>query len=415
MSSIDPGPGVAEMAVIDLLRSGPESRPRIENWEDRDFHWERFIAFAEGHGLSALLYHKIKSDDSESRLPAEVIERLRQRFLSDSVRALQGKDELHRIGDSFSKASLDFIVLKGPHLAAEVYASPGLRPYCDFDILVIKEELERARDVLVDLGYRPLIMGNWESSTHHIEPLARLGRFPIELHCHVFNPRYSKIALPSIRGLWDRSRVSEEWGPRGRVLAPTDLLSHLGIHMSIHHCFNTSLLHAYDFIEVLRKFDREIDWEFLEKGSEFSAYSRQIESSVALATFLFGEEDRYRGSLDVKTPELRASLRLALRELLTFGDLHAKVSDYFLNFLNASSPFAAMRIAWSRFFPVTPSLVCESAQNRGNGAAATISLGRIKDLFAHYVPLTFRVMTRNRRANQAIRDKAALINFLKGP
>src|SRR5688500_4092001 len=54
----------------------------------------------------------------------------------------------------FTSNGILVIVLKGPAIGVTGYGDPSLRPFADFDLLLRPQDVPRARDLALSLGYR---------------------------------------------------------------------------------------------------------------------------------------------------------------------------------------------------------------------------------------------------------------------
>lgn len=128
-------------AAIRLLAAGP-------------IDWARWRELAELHSVAPLLYWRLRQSCPEA-VPPEVLGALEKRFRASAERGLRLSAELVEVMERLEAAGLDAVAFKGPVLAWWAYGHPGLREYLDLDILVRREEVGRAREVLRARGYRP--------------------------------------------------------------------------------------------------------------------------------------------------------------------------------------------------------------------------------------------------------------------
>ena len=117
------------------------------------------------------------------------------------------------------------IVLKGAHLAEIVYENIALRPMCDVDLLVKKEDLTRVQRKLLETGYSPFT-----------------NRLLLDIHWHLEN---SMTDLPvDMDMIWERAQPAFIAGVKVLVLSPEDLLLHLCLHLGFHHFFQLKVDHS---------------------------------------------------------------------------------------------------------------------------------------------------------------------------
>lgn len=83
-----------------------------------------------------------------------VMDQLRTRFHANAQLNLLVTAELLKILALFERHALIAIPYKGPVLAASVYGNLALREFTDLDVLVRKQDIPKARELLNSLGYR---------------------------------------------------------------------------------------------------------------------------------------------------------------------------------------------------------------------------------------------------------------------
>lgn len=177
-------------ASIELLRRA--ARPALTGTELAGFrkladavtNWPATLLLADAHGISPLVFEHLSAsgarlDDQGRRTALALVGRhratceIQQRLLVDVVQ-------------SFNRAGVDHLVLKGAALAHLVYSRPALRPMRDLDILVARRDAARALDVLHQLGCA-LSKSPVRQRRHHHLPAAVCRRegLPVAIEVHV--------------------------------------------------------------------------------------------------------------------------------------------------------------------------------------------------------------------------------------
>ena len=106
-------------------------------------------------------------------------------------------DELSQLSDFFEKEKIDHIPLKGAVLR-NFYPEPWMRTSCDIDILVKKEDLERASDALVSsMGYSLVF-----KTTHDISFNSPTG-VHLELHFVLIEDGFIGAEVVFLEKIWD--------------------------------------------------------------------------------------------------------------------------------------------------------------------------------------------------------------------
>ncbi|MFT6070225.1 MAG: hypothetical protein ACJAT2_001780 [Bacteriovoracaceae bacterium] len=97
-------------------------------------------------------------------------------------------DLLDELSAEFKNKSISPILLKGTVLLKEVYPDLGSRSMSDVDILITKEELPRAVEILKLKGFEEHNQQKWKANAHKAE-LVRIENgieLVVELHCSLF-------------------------------------------------------------------------------------------------------------------------------------------------------------------------------------------------------------------------------------
>jgi hypothetical protein len=167
---------------------------------------------------------------------------------------------------AFKEASIPLMLFKGPALAYTIYPRPHLRTYHDLDVLIRQADVERARDLLVQMGYRFYneyrVDAVDEQRTGYNFSLQTPG-FPfaviIELHTA---PHASEIGTRfDLEALWHQASVVTILGQQIVTMNPVDHLLYLCWHYRFHGF--TRLLWLYDLVMILRVYDDVLDWTAL--------------------------------------------------------------------------------------------------------------------------------------------------------
>jgi hypothetical protein len=230
--------------------------------------WPRVLALASAHGLVPLLYGHAE-DVAPDAVPAGAMASLwgAQEIIARRNHALAR--ELLRVVRLLERHRVACIPYKGPTLAEALYGSVCSRHFSDLDILVRREDLPNARDLLAAAGYAPA------------EPLsaraeAALLRSPLHYHAAWLHTRTGAAVELHWRtdprcavedfcpGLWGRPAEARCVGEPVRAFRDSELLLILAVHGSKHHW--TSLGWLVDVAELLRKGGHDWDWIWVVAG-----------------------------------------------------------------------------------------------------------------------------------------------------
>jgi len=234
-------------------------RERLEEGLDLD----RLLRLANRHGVMPLLYRSISQNCPQS-VPQEWLLQLRTLYMVNAGRNMKITQELLRLLDVFHNTGIPAIPFKGPALAKQLYGDITRRTFSDLDIIVKKEDVLRAKVVLVDEGYKPeyeltpiqeKALFDYESEFHFNNEMVNVR---IDLHWRVNKPcHFIEI---DFQGFW--SRVKTLRLEERDVLSPSpeDLLIALCIHNAIHHCNSLKLIG--DIAGLIHQL-HDMDWNFI--------------------------------------------------------------------------------------------------------------------------------------------------------
>jgi Uncharacterised nucleotidyltransferase len=162
---------------------------------------EALVAEARRHGLLAILYQWVQGTCS-GETPAGLQERLRDLYLRNAERNLRISAQLVAVVQRFERARVHVVPFKGPVLAEAVYGDVGMRQYADLDILVARDDMHRAGDVLASLGFelahgsRTVDDALLQSAECQAAFCHRTNRTAVELHWRT-GPRFANASLPA--------------------------------------------------------------------------------------------------------------------------------------------------------------------------------------------------------------------------
>jgi hypothetical protein len=249
----------------------------------KDIDWPYLIRSAMEHGLIPLLFKNLKETYPDA-VPGGILHQIRNYFLINARHNLLLNEELLQLLRLFENHDVFAIPYKGPTLAASAYGDVTLRQFYDLDILIRQEDLKKAKDVIMPLGYQPRINLMDADITHYIESRNELsfmrqdGRVAVELQWEI-TPHYLNFPVPS-RYLWQSfERSTRKYSGFKMLPADVELLV-----MCVHGTKDqwTRLLWVCDVAELIRKND-DLDWNRVISFSTTSGSQRMLFLGLLLA------------------------------------------------------------------------------------------------------------------------------------
>ncbi len=232
-------------------------------------NWNSFTDMAIQNGVGPLIHKNFSSVNNFNLIPKGSLSRLKQTYYRSLSRNMILYEHFRNAVEAFSKEGISVIALKGIFLAETIYKDIGLRQMSDIDLLVKKEDIEKCRKLLLDMGYKytELYKSDFIKELDllkHLPPLV-LNGVSIELHTkiHLDTPDFSV----NIDDYWERSQQLTLSNMPVQSLSIEDLIQHLCLHLNEHfNEGNPQLYSIVDISEVIKKYHSKINWDFLSES-----------------------------------------------------------------------------------------------------------------------------------------------------
>lgn len=240
-----------------------DSKKEIELLIHRsDLDWTTFLLKSRKYGLTSLLYHRIKMLNVDKKIPEDILRELTEDYQYSTVRNMKLYHQLSMLLSAFNDVNIPVIVLKGSHLAENIYDNIALRPMGDIDILVRRSDLMKAGETMQNLGYS-LSKGDLSEASclvnHHLPPFQRQNCFPVEVHWTISKPK-GPFNL-DLDDLWQSAQKETLAGVETFVLSPEYLLLHLCMHAAYQDKLEGRLKPLLDIIATVQHYQNKIDWQ----------------------------------------------------------------------------------------------------------------------------------------------------------
>lgn len=279
--------------------------------------WHEFLRVTDG-ALYPYVHYSLEQHQMLKFLPEEVREVLRSARQANAILYLRRRELIACALGALNKKQIPVIALKGAALAHLVYPQPDVRYMQDIDLLVPMEFMSCAAEELIRAGMRYRVSADEVSPWFLEDEFQMIGGsqtnpIMMEVHGRIKGPFRSDHEL---RSLWQRSYPMASDHLPARTLEPHDLLLYLCVHLSLHHCFERSLLWLLDIRLCLERWKDSFDWNRLMRESRRSSASRAIYTVLLLAKELLqaAVPDEFFQAFpsDYASPEVKA---LALEQM----------------------------------------------------------------------------------------------------
>ena len=112
-----------------------------------DINWDILYDLSHMHQMDGIVYYQCKNF-----IPAQSCIKYKKLYLATVYSSMNIESSYKTVDDYFKKANIQHFIIKGLKTAS-CYPVPALRTMGDLDIVVPKEEKERAGEILMDLGF----------------------------------------------------------------------------------------------------------------------------------------------------------------------------------------------------------------------------------------------------------------------
>jgi hypothetical protein len=273
--------------LLSCLRPGSGDLSGRETWTISDADWDELLQQSDRHGITPLLYHRLRTFHPTLPIPAPILGNLRQAYLENAARNIRLYHNLSQVLGILHGNRIPVIALKGAHLAALVYENPALRFMGDLDLLVQKDDLMKIDALLLGMGCTPneqnRIVGKDNHEFVYVMPRRDVS---LEIHWSILPPSFP---FPiDTEGQWERSLSARIAGVDAAVFCPDDLLLHLCLHAGCTHGFEPGLKLFCDISEILQHNRDTLNWVNFQRRSREWGAGKCVYLTLKLASDLLG-------------------------------------------------------------------------------------------------------------------------------
>jgi len=273
-------------ALLAIVRRDWDPAGSVPSIRAQDSEWTRVIAAALEHGVAGLLCRSIRG--LPEGLVAEDVANAAEVYLAETD--VQGAVRLEHLFDILAALAADGIPalpFKGPVLGLLAHGSATIRPSRDLDVLVQRQDMDRAVAALGNLGYHldesfsPRVLAAYYDYNGQAILFAE-GRTPVEPHWE-FSHRALDERL-DLKGVWRRASPVPLAGRLVSSLSLEDTL----LATCIHGCKGKwcRLLWVADLAGLIHRCPA-LDWDALMERAERAGVRRILLLGLALAQDLF--------------------------------------------------------------------------------------------------------------------------------
>lgn len=245
----------AQKQFIDILSAGIRGKSADKVYDKVE--WDEVIDLADKHKVEGIIYLALRKSKLISNIGEEKISLLKQKAAITGITQSRHISGLSTVLNKINERNIPVIVLKGL-VVREFYPQPDQRSMNDADILVHEGDVEKVKQLLIDMGYVYL---EDHKASHHIALVHHKYPF-IELHWNLFKrDGFSNELEHYERLIWRRAIKVNVGEAEVLSLSYEDLALHLCMHMAAHlAATGFGVRQLCDLVLLVEHKGDEIDW-----------------------------------------------------------------------------------------------------------------------------------------------------------
>jgi hypothetical protein len=334
----------------------PEKVSRIRRLTQGGIDWPYLIRTARRHGVMPLLYWNLKETHFET-VPEGVMNELCNGYRINMIRNLFLTNKLFNLLDLFQSNGISVIPYKGPTLSAFAYGDICLRQFGDLDFMIRRDDVLRAKELLLSEGYRPEYVLPPDQELAYLQHECEYNFFHdhrnilVELHWDIVQKYFS--CHFDVDKLWDDLKPVSLLGKEVMTLSPEKLLLVLCVHNGGKHQWGT-LGWICDIAQLIGV-RKDLDWERILDDAFRSGIERILFLGLYLTKSMLGvdipNEINRRLMNDSAIPPLAEEVR---KRIFTEAESFPGEAERFVFYLRMRERFKdKMQYCFRRLFTST--------------------------------------------------------------
>ena len=307
-------------------RCAPEVAERLRRLAGESIDWNYLFQLARRHSILPLVFRQLQTHAADL-VPHEQLVKFKESYQENVARNLLLSSELNTLMRSFADAGIESLPFKGPALAVMAYGDLSLRRFVDLDVIVKKEDVFRAREILINAGYKSSLKldDDQQSALLHTQHCIQFrrdnGRIIFELHWNVASDLFA--APVSAKDFWERLIEIELSGQTVKSFSANDLLFALCVHGSRH--IWERLCWICDVAELIQR--EQFNWTALLERAVKTDCERMFYLGLYLAEQLLGTQLPSEVRSKIQTDEYLQVLTHGIAGRLFSGTEHVPATS----------------------------------------------------------------------------------------
>ena len=189
------------------------------------------------HGLAPVFSYWINQHGFCKDWPDSLLSAIKNIAMQEVASDMLVQVELNKVLQALLEIDIQPVLLKGTPLSFSLYPQPGLRPRCDTDFLIAKEDMTKVSQLMEQLGYESLYDADVEfiSTQSTFEKQGSLGQtYAYDIHWQINNNSRSFSAELNYSHLLSTSKAIPRLGQNARTPDKVDALLLACFHRAGH-------------------------------------------------------------------------------------------------------------------------------------------------------------------------------------
>ena len=206
-NSPDPVQAVLEKRIVLSLSRFPlelEDRQSVRQMLESEVDWQEVLALARDWQLEPMAFSNLRSHFRET-IPPRLVEEISARERDARAFAIARTLTVVELCKRMEEAGIRVLVLKGPAIGIAGYGDPSMRQFGDIDLLVRREDVGMARNLLLAIGfsrdYPPHAEADLLRAQHALEFVR--GSNKVEIHFSLFS-QHLRLNF-NLEEIWEQS------------------------------------------------------------------------------------------------------------------------------------------------------------------------------------------------------------------
>jgi hypothetical protein len=275
-----------DILLIEILCAAIYNREfNIDKCKAAAVDWDEIYKEARAHQVHTLIFPIIKDIDSKIGLDDKLMAVWNISVMSCGIQMICGEVWLGEVIESLNVLGIKTIVLKGMAIN-KCYPQPELRTMGDADLLVHEEDIEKATEVLEELGY----IAAKDKKTKHIE-FFKQNAISIELHRLLIDYDFMQNKHSFHDEIWKNTEFVNLGSIKANILSWEMQILHICIHMASHISYGgIGLRQLSDLVMVVETKRNEINWNIVQDRSIKYGIDNFISAIFLVCNRLFNME-----------------------------------------------------------------------------------------------------------------------------